>query len=78
MLKIELIRFEVEDIITASVATPNEDTKADPVCACVENGCRLSNANVLPGTPRDHYLGATGYTKCGGVEGTGVHTCGKQ
>lgn len=32
MLNIELIRFEAQDVITASVATPNEYT--GPECKC--------------------------------------------
>ena len=77
MLKIEVIKFEAQDVITSSVAAPVEpEIKDDPKCACEDNGCRISTANTLPGQPRDHIL--PGYLTCKGVDGSGVHTCGKE
>ena len=74
MLKIELIRFEAQDVITTSVSTPeppvNDTTTEDPKCACHDT-CTYSPIS------KNHWWGAVGNRneQCFGLEGTGVHTC---
>lgn len=73
MLKIEVIKFEAQDVITSSVAAPVEpEIKEDPKCAC-DGNCTYSAIS------KRHYNGyPSGNNQCYGIDGTGVHTCGKE
>ena len=70
MLKIEVVKFEAQDVITSSVAAPTEAPTEPPKCACdgICNYAIISNRHYLtekiPGP------------QCSGLEGTGEHTCG--
>ena len=70
MLKIEVIRFEAEDVITASVETPVEKPAEPTKCICPTDDsatCSSSshygpNGEVCPGEPYTYPNGKTIYT----------------
>ena len=65
MLKIEVIKFEAQDVITASTAAPVESK-----CICPTDGSHQCSNNVhygpngepCPGTPYTYESGKTIYT----------------
>ena len=63
MLKIEVIKFEAQDVITTSVATPEVDAPAEPQCICSEE---------VP--YRDCYINGT-HAECEAQPYDGQHKC---
>ena len=78
MLKVELIRFTSQDVVTASAdlsgAAGSNPPQQQLRCDCPQNG------RGCHGTGREHYmLGPGNRTSfCYGVNGTGSHTCGRR
>jgi len=70
MLNIEVVRFEAQDVITASVAAPAVPMiplqPATPRCDCDKNGC-----TIQAGFHTYHDANGTGPLVC-----QGNHTCG--
>lgn len=69
MLKIEVIKFEAQDVITASTAAPTE-APVEQKCICPTDGSHQCSDNVhygpngepCPGTPYTYDSGKTIYT----------------